>query len=433
MTYIKQLIGEIRQHPLSIWLSIAGTALAIFMIMVMFIRNNLDTVDAAPESKRSSMLIGRGMHVAEIDGSRSTSGDGIRRQWIEKIYENLDGVKDIAYFRAHPSNMNLSLNNGVPQDKKARMTDANYWRVLNFDFVSGRPFTDAECESRAEVVIITDNVAREFFKTTDVIGKTIDVNRTPHRIVGVVKEVNPLFQLSYADLYRPIFDYGDINEIRKSDFGRLSQFLGEHNVILIKEPGVSDRSIQDQVVERYNRLNRQIMRDSIQLIYHGAPYNVETSTVMIPSEGNPDTSEKHRRNLLIYGILLLVPAINLSGISRSRLSKRISEIGVRRAFGATRMDIILQLLGENFLVTIVGGIIGLGLSLLFVGLFSYLFIPTDNTINMGEVFHPSLGMLVNWQTFVWALCFCFILNVLSAGVAVWQAARIAPAEAIGKK
>lgn len=76
------------------------------------------------------------------------------------------------------------------------------------------------------------------------------------------------------------------------------------------------------------------------------------------------------RILLVYGLLffalLAVPAVSLSGMTGSRIERRLSEMGVRRAFGATRGMLMRQILGENFVFTLLGGVLGLALSCLLV-------------------------------------------------------------------
>ena len=63
--------------------------------------------------------------------------------------------------------------------------------------------------------------------------------------------------------------------------------------------------------------------------------------------------------VIIVLVLLLIPAINMSGITQSRMRKRMAEIGVRKAFGATRSELLTQVLYENLLQTLLGGVLGL--------------------------------------------------------------------------
>lgn len=69
-----------------------------------------------------------------------------------------------------------------------------------------------------------------------------------------------------------------------------------------------------------------------------------------------------RRFILIIVILLLVPAINLSSMTLSRMRKRMTEIGVRKAFGATANELLRQVFWENLILTLLAGVLGLILS-----------------------------------------------------------------------
>ena len=138
---------------------------------------------------------------------------------------------------------------------------------------------------------------------------------------------------------------------------------------------------------------------------------------------------------MLYGLLLLVPAINLGGMTRSRLKKRVSEIGVRRAYGAKRTGIATELVGENFLLTLGGGVIGLLLSVVFITAFSHLFVDylgwSGSESGVNET--PAFTMLFSWGMFGMLVASCFVLNLLSTGIPAWKASRVNPAEAIAER
>lgn len=119
-------------------------------------------------------------------------------------------------------------------------------------------------------------------------------------------------------------------------------------------------------------------------------------------------------------------------MTRSRLRHRVSEIGVRRAYGASRLSIVNQILGENFIITTAGGFIGLLLSFVFMLTLNNLFFPTDTMLDSVPDANPTLEMLFTWNVFLVALVFCFVLNLLSAFVPAWRASRVEPAVAIAR-
>lgn len=121
-----------------------------------------------------------------------------------------------------------------------------------------------------------------------------------------------------------------------------------------------------------------------------------------------------RQRIIIFVILLIVPAINLSSMTQSRLRQRVSEIGVRRAFGSTRMELIGQIVAENLVMTLLAGVVGLLLSVAFAYVGNTLLFAQEfsQTLNPPEV---DASILLHASTFGWALLFCFVLNLMSSG------------------
>jgi putative ABC transport system permease protein len=134
--------------------------------------------------------------------------------------------------------------------------------------------------------------------------------------------------------------------------------------------------------------------------------------------------------MVIFVILLIVPAINLSSMTQSRLRQRVAEIGVRRAFGSTRTELMGQILAENLVVTLLAGALGLLLSVAFAYLGNSLFFAQEfsRTLNPPMV---DAAILLHASTFGWALLFCFVLNLLSSGFPAWKASRIGIVNALG--
>ena len=126
--------------------------------------------------------------------------------------------------------------------------------------------------------------------------------------------------------------------------------------------------------------------------------------------------------------LMIVPAINMSAMTQSRLSRRMTETGIKRAYGATRSRIFRDILAENMVVTLIGGAVGLMFSIVGAWLFSSAFF-NGTTIRVDNLNIPW-QILFNWRVFAFALCSCFVLNLLSAGIPAWRASRITPVDAL---
>lgn len=423
--YFRQVYYEMNHQRMMTWVSISCTALAIFLVMSFFMTDQLATVETAPETQRSRMLYGGGF---EYKRPHSWCSGAMKYQMIQKMYGALDGTEQMAISSAWDRNVSCAVEGIVPQTLERKKTDGRFWQLYDFNFISGKPYEEADMESDAKKVVVTQSVARFFFKKDDAAGETLYINGDPYTVTGVVEDVNPSLSATFSNIYIPLSRadiYTDDSEY----------LLGDFMVHLLTAPGTSEEYMKKQLEQRYARFNQEFKKDSVEAIYHGAPHNAEYFAEGIFGNMTPDLTSKKRQRMATYCVLLLIPAINLGAMMRGRLRHRISEIGVRRAFGAKRANIVSQLLGENLLVTLIGGAIGLILSLVFMIFLSSYFIRLGDAeptaLNFASEV-PTVAMLFTWHSFALALGGCFLLNLMSAFIPSWRASKGQPAQAISK-
>lgn len=428
MEYFKQIWYEMRHQKLMTWVSISGTALSIFLVMATFMTENAKTVAMAPESNRDCIYIGQNMHVKSTDNSDYDGSARLSYEYAKRIYGDLDGVERISYMSESSYNCDVNVKGEEMLTALKQSVDDEFWKIYDFTFVDGRPFDKAEYQATAKKAILTQSLARKLYGEDKVAGREVIIDCMPYDVVGVVEDVNPLFQTTFADFYT-IYNNG----ANKND----DPWFGDAKAVLLVKEGVTQEELKHQVESRYAALKNEMAKENREPKYHGQPYNTaEISLGGYGSNNGPDLEGHNRMNYLVYTILILLPAINLSSMTRSRLRHRVTEIGVRRAFGAKKSNIIGQLFGENLIITLAGGFIGLVLSIVFVWLASSLFFNMSGQLDPSSLAivnaQPSLAMLFTWKNFLIALGFCFILNVLSATVPAWKASKVEPAVAIAK-
>ena len=129
---------------------------------------------------------------------------------------------------------------------------------------------------------------------------------------------------------------------------------------------------------------------------------------------------------LLLLLFLLVPALNISGLNASHIQDRMSEIGIRKAFGAPRGTLFTQIFGENLVLMIPGSLAGLLFSYGLVDMYKNILLANSYQqfiTEESDVITLSAGMLMNWQVFLYAAAVCLLLNLLSSMVPVWNAIR----------
>ncbi|MDE5957321.1 MAG: ABC transporter permease [Muribaculaceae bacterium] len=426
MQFIRQILFELRHQSLVTWLSIIGTALAIFLVMSNFMIGRIDSVQVAPETNRPRICYGFGMDIIQPNNHTSSNPSLETAQFI---YDNLEGVECVSYSQADYTTFTTVADNGKRLPARVKSVDQNYWKIYDYTFEEGHPFTPEEVEAGVKNIIITRDYANNIFgKGEPAIGRHVNINNKDFIVSGIVKTPNPLLARTSADVF-------PTHTAMQLPQNIMCNYFGDYCPVLLLKPGVTISDMRPRINHRYDELTRKLAKtDSIcEAIPHGQPYSTEMMARGVSTNTGITADDNNYITYLIYAILLLIPAINLSSMTRARMRRRVSEIGLLRAFGCTRGRLILNLLTENFILSMLGGLLGLLLSFIFIMGFSNYFVVYGDIYYVTpeqSVATPSFEMLFSWQAFLLVLAFCFILNLLSAGLPILKAASINPAEAL---
>lgn len=410
--YYKQAIAMLKQNKFISLIAILGSALAIMMIMAIIVSREVRNLSMTPEINRDRILYIE----TQVERTKDTHGWGI--QWIRyPIYENyiapmqtpelISLIRGGAYNAYTSSNYTRTRGEQAMISGKLRYADVAYWQLMEFTFVEGAPYTTEAFQSGLKQVVLSESMARNLFGGESALNQTVDINFRPYQVVGVVKDVSPAFTVAYGDMWAP---YTSIPNYKQE---------GGYVALLLAKDKADFPKITEEVREAEQRYN--LNSDTHNLTLRG-PYTHADNQI------NPQTDDEekiadtiraeHRKFIAVLVILLLVPAINLSGLSLSRIKKRTEEIGIRKAFGAKRHTILVQVLYENMITSLIGGVIGLGLSFIVVlNLKSWLLeIPADSAV--------PIGALVSWPVWLGVFAACLLLNLLSAGIPAYRASKM---------
>lgn len=420
MKAIKQILYDFRHQSVISWVTLLGTMLAVFLIMIVVMMQQIQIAPFAPESNRDRTLYGRWMAVRYND-DLNVSSSKLGYAMAKQLYDSIPNVEATSYASHDLSKYVISTNGKLPKSVDVKKVDDQYWKIFNHSFIKGNPFDKAQYEAEANVAVITESLARDFFETTDVINQEVMIAHFPYKIIGVVKDVSSLATEAYSQVFIPLSD-----NAKKSS----RDYWGNIMVYLLAKTSEDIPAIRSEVERRYEVLNTQDRGDGSQFVYNQQPFTPEMRVNEHGSNNPPSHEQARKTRYFIYALLLIVPAINLSSMTQSRLRRRIGEFGVRRAFGCTRGKIVSDLLAENFILTIAGGIIGLVLSIVFTYLFSDIIFVGSFDDRSAASMYVTPEMIFNLSTFLWTLFFCLILNVLSAGIPAWRASRVNPVQAI---
>lgn len=412
--YIKQSFTLIKQNRLLSFIAIIGTALAIAMIMCIVLIYQVKTANYEPEVNRDR-TVKVGMAIARNKADDGWNNGGrLSLRVVKECFYPLSTAKAVTAFNSGKTLL-VSTPGGTTDAKgTVSYTDDTFWKVFHFRFLSGKPY-GKEFISGEKKAVVSRSVARKVFGTDDVVGRTLSLSFVDYTICGVVADVSVLAEAAYAEVWVPYTTRSGY-ESNYSD-----GLLGSYGCYILAPQAAALDEVRAEAQRNVDRMN--FAQKDFKLMLSGAP---DTQMMALARE-DPFTEPKVSKLMLAYGIsiavLLLVPALNLSGITLSRMRRRMEEIGVRRAFGATRGELLWQVLAENFVITFVGGMLGLVFSYLAVlGMRDWL-LNTSMSGYYGVETAVSAGMIVSPLVFVLALFFCLLMNLLSAGIPAYRVSR----------
>ncbi len=285
---------------------------------------------------------------------------------------------------------------GAPFHAAAERVSASLFPVLGIDPLLGRTFTQKEDENAAPVTVISYSLWRERFQSDPgVLGKTIDLDRRPYTIIGVMPRnfEFPLDagRLSRRDLWVPM----SFTSVEKNSEGENY----DYGLVARLRPGVSTAQAQIDV-------NRVIA--GIQPRY--------TAVAGLHLQGyfrtlKEETVHNARPflNILLgaVSLIMLIACVNIANLLLVRAASRRREFGVRLALGAARRIVLRQLLTESLLLSAIGGAIGVALAVVLVHA-AAVCLP-DSLPRLGEI-------AIRWPMFAAASGFAGVTGML-CGVA----------------
>lgn len=283
-----------------------------------------------------------------------------------------------------------------------KYTNADYWNVLNYKFLEGRPYGDQEIKNAERVAVISKETKEAYFgDVKSVIGQYISADNINYRVIGVVENVSGSFQNYTGDMYIPYTLSNDSKE---------TGLLGAYNAILLAR---SEEDIPKMKKEFAQMMKKVPIPPDFDKIYCNADGFKTSITRRLAGNSTDDGLTKvFTVGSLFVLLFLLLPTINLVNINITRILERSSEIGVRKAFGASSKTLVYQFVVENLILTFIGGIIGVFLSVLVI----YLINASDYISNF--------NLTMNFTVLFLSLLSCVLFGLISGVYPAWRMSKL---------
>ena len=370
--------------------------------------------DLEPEVNRSRCLYFSAMHVQGKENKDWNNFGKPSAAFMKECIQPLPEVEACTAFSTADVAL-VSLTDGNNRLKvDAMSTDPDFWKIFKLQFLDGKSFTEAERGGDMQSVVISASVARKLFGTTEAAGRQMLLNREVVRIIGVVKDIS----VTAKDAYAQVWSMYHSNELNVTGWW---SYNGNRTIAVLARTPDDFPAIKQGVEKRVKDVNAGLEQRQIDIMEQ--PDNIVAHVNHVWSNIGPNLPMLYLQYGIALFIILLVPSFNPHKYSNSRMQQRVSELGVRKAFGATDGTLVRQILNENLVLTLIGGVVGLIFSYLAVyAMRTWLFTNSDNIGTAGD-FSLSMGALFSPAVFVLAFVFCLLINLLSAGLPAWLATR----------
>ena len=332
---------------------------------------------------------------------------GLKRNDLEHVREVFPGVRYAVGLRN--MRQRLYTADGRRLDLNVVATEPDYLKITRSTIARGRFLCFMDQQAQLTACVVGSDAARKLFAFRDPLGAPLHIGAHWFTVVGILDNASALKDSGGDDLNNQIFIPLKTAQIRFGDFS-YSHGSGAAEAVSVELDGIAiQMNDAELVLSAASRLENYLRRSHARKDYD----------LMVPMELLRQKAATQRIFAIVMAsiasISLLIGGIGIMNIMLANVYDRRKEIGMRRALGACRQDIILQFIMESATLTTLGGLAGIGVGcLLTVAISRYAGWPTVLT-PLGTLLSVGLATVVGLVFGLWP---------------ARQAARISPIEAL---
>ena len=409
--YFKVALKVLARRKFFTFISLFGISITLLVLLVTAAILDHALAPHSPETRSDRTL---GIYQLTMRGSNNIQDSEPGYYFLDRYARPLSKLPGVERFSIVSTPQTAaSYVGGKKIESRMRHADGEFWRIVEPEFIEGGPFTSEDESGARFVAVINETTRARFFDSGPALGRTIEVDNQRFRVVGVVRDVPALRFSSSADVWVPI-------STSKSKLYR-EQWMGTFNALILARDEDHFPAIKAELGAQLRQAERNLPDPKTYKTLTAGADTLFEAHVRKMSPGNTEMIYPGRAKAVLFLLMLLfmlLPTLNLVNINLSRILDRASEIGVRKAFGASSRTLVGQFVIENLILTLIGALAGLVLAAAVL-----------SALNASG-FLPYARLALNFRVFFYGLAMAVFFGILSGVYPAWRMSKLHPVQAL---
>ncbi|MEO8823746.1 MAG: ABC transporter permease [Ginsengibacter sp.] len=386
--YFKIALRNLKRNKIYSFINIAGLALglACAMMIILYVKDEV-SFDRFHKDVKD---IYRVSSIMKFRGELRKDGNTGFLQG-PRFTQNVPGIQ--SFVRVQSGTEDVKLGSEI-QSLDLLYVDSSFFTVFTFPLLSGNPIT---CLTEPHSIVLTEDAAKKQFGNSDAIGKIVMVKEDsafiPFKVTAIAKNCPQNSSIQFSTL----LPFKESEKDAQDNDNWYNYFL---NTFVVLEPKATVQKVEDQMQRFYvkdakatfKKMAEQfdLGKDASMGSYFLQPFIAMHLSTELPAQNGLTNASDPMYSYILSGIalfILLIACINFVNLTVARSLKRAKEIGIRKVVGGNRKQLIMQFLGESFVLCLIAFLMALAIVQLVLPVFNSL---SNKSLALSYLFDAKL-------------------------------------------
>ena len=386
--YFKVAFRNLQRNKVYAFINIAGLSLglACAMLIILYVKDEVSYDRFQGNLNNIYRVVSSSVNA---DGGEEHKDGNTGYFQGPRFTENVPGL--LSFVRIQSWQEDIKKGTDVHSQEVLKV-DSGFFSVFTFPLLSGNPKT---CLKSPYSIVLSEDAAKKQFGTVDAIGKTVLLKDKgefiPYTVSAVAKRCPQNSSIKFDVLLPFIVSAAD----EQQSENWFNFFL---NTFVVLDPNASVKTVENKMQEFYETDTKEaikIVTEKYGPIIHKSKYLLQPFAAMhlskeLPPQNGLSDASNPMYSYILSGIalfILLIACINFINLTVARSLKRAREIGIRKVIGGNRKELIIQFLGESFVLSFIAFVMALAIVQLVLPVFNEL---SNKALSLSYLFDAKL-------------------------------------------